>query len=539
MVEAESIFLDGHIYTLDGQNSITQAMATYEGRILAVGSIDKIKTLIGPLTKVVDLNGKAVLPGFSDAHCHVLLFGLGLLQIDLKSATSISAIVNAVDREAKLIPNDKWVRGWGYNDNKLSEKRHPTRYDIDSVSHDHPVYLAHISGHMSMVNTKALQLAGINKDTPDPKGGIIDRDSSGQPTGVFKESAQDLIKRVLPPFTIDEVKKALAAANDRLLQEGITSVQDAWAGWIAPREFKGYQDAVKEGLLQVRVILMPDVESIKLKDGHFDFGFGIHSGFGNEQLKLGPLKIFIDGSLIGRTAALSQPYASDPNNKGFLVKSKEHILEQFRIAHEDGWQVAMHVIGDHAIEVALETIEKVMGKNAEQYRPRLEHCGVLREDLIQRIKSLGAVVVTQPHFIWELGDGFREALGEERLKLTYPFASLRDIRIIAFSSDRPVVEGAPFIGIQAAVRRQTQSGASLVPEERITIEEAIRWYTLGAASAAFEEQIRGTLEPGKLADFIVLSENPFEVKPERISEIKIDLTVIGGKIVYKSQQNSS
>ena len=538
MVEAESIFLNGHIYTLDGQNSITQAMATYEGRILAVGSIDKIKTLIGPLTKVVDLNGKAVLPGFSDAHCHVLLFGLGLLQIDLRSATSISEIINAVDREAKLIPSDKWVRGWGYNDNKLSERRHPTRYDIDSVSHDHPVYLTHISGHMSMVNTKALQLAGVDKDTPDPKGGIIDRDGSGQPTGVFKESAQDFIKKVLPPFTIDEVKKALAAANDRLLQEGITSVQDAWAGWIAPMEFKGYQDAVKEGLLQVRVILMPDVESIKLKDGHFDFGFGIHSGFGNEQLKLGPIKIFIDGSLVGRTAALSQPYASDPNNKGFLIKSKEHILEQFRIAHEDGWQVAMHVIGDQAIEVALETIEKVMGKKAEQYRPRLEHCGVLREDLIQRIKSLGAVVVTQPHFIWELGDGFREALGEERLRLTYPFASLRDLHIIAFSSDRPVVEGAPIIGIQAAVRRQTQSGALLVPEEKITIEEAIRWYTLGAASAAFEEHIRGTLEPGKLADFIVLSENPFEVKPERISEIKIDLTVIGGKIVYKSQRNS-
>ncbi|MFL6486246.1 MAG: amidohydrolase [Nitrososphaera sp.] len=186
-------------------------MATYEGRILAVGSIDKIKRLIGPVTKVVDLNGKAVLPGFSDAHCHVLLFGLGLLQINLRSATSISEIINAVNREAKLIPGDKWVRGWGYNDNKLSERRHPTRYDIDSVSHDHPVYLTHISGHMSMVNTKALQLAGVDKDTPDPNGGIIDRDGSGQPTGVFKESAQDLIKKVLTPFTIDEVKKALAA----------------------------------------------------------------------------------------------------------------------------------------------------------------------------------------------------------------------------------------------------------------------------------------------------------------------------------------
>ena len=537
MVEAESLFLNGRIYTLDEQNSTTQAMATYEGKILAVGSVDKIKKLRGPLTKVVDLNGKSVLPGFSDAHCHILLFGLGLLQIDLRSATSISEITNAVDKQAKLVPTDKWVRGWGYNDNKLSERHHPTRYDIDSVSHDHPVYLTHISGHMCVVNTKALELAGIKKDTPTPNGGIIDRDGSGQPTGLFKEAAQNFIKRVLPPFTIDEVKKALATANNLFLEEGITSVQDAWAGWIAPKEFMAYQDAVREELLQVRVILMPDVESIQVKDGHFDFGFGLHSGFGNERLKIGPIKIFIDGSLIGRTAALTQPYASDPNNKGIL-KNKELILEQFRMAHEGGWQVAMHVIGDRAIEIALETIEKVMGKNAEQYRPRLEHCGVLRKDLIQQIKSLGAVVVTQPHFIWELGDGFQEALGDERLKLTYPFASLRDLPIVAFSSDRPVVDGAPFLGIQAAVCRQTQSGAPLVPEEKITVEEAIRWYTIGAASAAFEEQIRGTLEPGKLADFIVLSENPFEVESERISAIKIDLTVIGGKIVYKSQQSS-
>jgi predicted amidohydrolase YtcJ len=535
MIQADNVFLNGRIYTLDVRNTIVHALATHNNRILAVGNDGDIKTLIGPHTQVINLNGKTVLPGFNDSHCHVLLFGLGLLQIDLRYATSISEITSAVNKEAKLMSNDKWVRGWGYNNNKLSEQRHPTRYDIDPVSHGHPVYLAHISGHMSMVNTKALELAGINRDTPDPTGGLIDRDASGQPTGVFKETAQDLIKRVLPSYTIEEVKKALAVANNRLLSEGITSIQDAWAGWIAPQEFRAYQEAIKEGLLQLRVILMPDIESVHLKDEHLDFGFGLHTGFGDERLKLGAIKIFIDGSLIGRTAALTQPYASDPNNKGFLVKSKKLISEQFRMAHEGGWQVAMHVIGDQAIEVALETIENVIGKNAKEYRPRLEHCGVLRPDLIQRIKSLGAVIVTQPQFISELGDGFRDALGEERLKLTYPFASLREISIVGFSSDMPVVQGAPLLGIQAAVCRLTQKGVLLVPEEKITTEEAVRWYTIGAASAAFEEHIKGTLEPGKLADFIVLSENPFEVESNRISAIKVQSTVIGGKIIYNAQ----
>ncbi|MFN4218015.1 MAG: amidohydrolase [Candidatus Bipolaricaulia bacterium] len=532
MVTAEAVFRRGRIYTLDAKNTVAQALAVRDGKILAVGSNEEMKALSGPHTKVFDLEGRTVLPGFHDAHCHVLLFGFGLLQIDLRSATRIADIVQAVSERVKQTPKGEWVRGWGYNDNKLQERRHPTRHDLDPISTDHPVFLVHVSGHMSVANSKALECAGITRETPNPEGGLIERDTTGEPTGVLKETAQELVKRVLPPYSLEEAKHALAAANKRFLSEGITSVQDAWAGWIVPQEFRAYQEAVEEGLLQVRVALMPDVESLPVKDGRFDFGWGLHTGFGSERVKLGPIKIFLDGSLIGRTAALTQPYACDPNTKGFLVKSEERIFEQVCMAHAGGWQVAMHTIGDRAIEVGLEAIERAMGQDAHKYRPRLEHCGVLRPDLIARMKQLGVVIVTQPHFIWELGDGFRWALGEERLQLTYPLASLRGLPV-AFSSDRPVVEGKPLIGIQAAICQKTQTGAFYVPHEKITIGEALRWYTVGAAYSIFEEQIKGTLEPGKLADFIVLSEDPFEVEPEQLSAIQVLATAIGGKIVYE------
>ena len=269
-----------------------------------------------------------------------------------------------------------------------------------------------------------------------------------------------------------------------------------------------------------------------MKNGRFDFAFGLNTGFGNDRLRLGTIKIFNDGSLIGRTAAVSQPYADLPDTAGFLLKSAETIHEQVRLAHAGGWQVAMHAIGDRAIEVGLDAIESAMGSEAARFRPRLEHCGILRPDLIERIRRLGVVIVTQPRFITELGDGFRAALGEERLKLTYPFAGLRDLPV-AFSSDRPVVQGAPLLGIEAAVTEQTGSGAAYVPQEAITTEEALRWYTQGAAYSTFEEQEKGTLAPGKWADFVVLDSDPLRTSSQELAKIEVLKTVVGGEMVFQ------
>ncbi len=529
MLYAESVFRHGHLLTFDPTQPAAQALAARDGKILAVGSEDDLAPLIGPRTKVIDLEGCAVIPGFHDAHCHILLFGLSLVEVNTHAAATMAEVVEAVATHVQRASPGQWIRGGGYNENKLAERRHPSRADLDPVSPYNPIFLSHISGHMAVANSRALSLAGITRNTPDPEGGVIERDARGEPTGLLKETAQELVKKILPPYTLAETKAALAAAGKQMAAEGITSAQDAWAGWIAPEEFRAYQEATTEGVLPQRIRLMVDVERLIIKDGRFDFALGLRTGFGNERLKLGAIKLFLDGSLIGRTAALSAPYANAPDTCGLLVKSEETIRAQAAMAHRGGWQVGMHAIGDRAIEVGLDAIEAVMGADAARFRPRLEHCGILRPDLIERIRRLGVVIVTQPRFITELGDGFRMALGEERLRLTYPMACLRGLPV-AFSSDRPVVNGAPLLGVQAAAMQRTGSDAAYVPEEAIIVEEALRWYTLGAAYSAFEEKEKGSLTPGKWADFVVLSRDPLDTPPEAVDEIRVLSTIVGGVV---------
>ena len=529
----DAVFLSGNILTLDGRGRRVEALAVLHGRIVALGSTREIRRLAGPKTRRHDLAGATVIPGFNDAHCHILSFGLTLLQVNLKAATRVAEIVGAIAARARRTPEGRWIRGHGYNDNKLAELRHPTRQDLDPVSASRPVWLQHTSGHMGVANSLAFAKAGIGRDTPDPEGGIIERDARGEPTGLLKETAQRLVRDAIPPVPLDEAKAALAAAGRRFVAEGLTSAQDARAGSLVPSELRAYQDVTAEGRLPLRTSLLLDVDALPVADGGLAFGFGLHSGFGSERLRLGGMKLFLDGSLIGRTAALTAPYASDPGTRGFLVKPEEKIRFQVAEAARAGWQVCMHAIGDRAIEVALATVDGVMGARARRLRPRIEHCGVLRPDLIRAIRQRGIVIVTQPRFIAELGDGFRRALGDERLQLCYPLRSLRACRV-AFSSDRPVVEGAPLLGIEAAVTEATASGAPYVPAERIGVLEAIRWYTEGGAYAQFREGELGTLEVGKWADLSALAADPQSVPPGDLGRIKVVLTAVGGKVVYRA-----
>jgi predicted amidohydrolase YtcJ len=533
MLYAEQVFGRGRIYTLDPQQPIAEALAVLGGRLVAVGQVGDIGALIGPRTTVVDLEGATVVPGFHDAHCHILLFGLSLVEVNTRAAARMSDVVEAVRSAALNRPAGAWIRGGGYNENKLAEQRHPSRADLDAAAPEHPAFISHVSGHMAVANTRALSLAGITGNTPDPPGGAIERDGHGEPTGLLKEAAQELVKRVLPPYSLAEVEGALAAAGKKMAAEGITSAQDAWAGWIAPEEFRAYQAASADGRLPQRVRLMVDVERLHMSNGRFDFALGLHTGFGTPKLKLGAIKLFLDGSLIGRTAALSEPYLNAPETTGLLTKTPNDICAQVAAAHLGGWQVAMHAIGDAAIQAGLDAIQAVMGPEAARFRPRLEHCGVLRPDLIDRIRRLGVIVVTQPRFIFELGDGFRAALGDTRLRLTYPLASLRALPV-AFSSDRPVVDGAPLLGLQAALAQRTASGRPYAPGEAITPEEALYAYTLGAAYSAFEEDQTGSLQAGKWADFVVLGKDPLRTAPERLHAVPILSTVVGGEVVYSA-----
>ncbi len=530
-MHAELVLLGARVHTLDPASPRAEALATWQGRVLAVGRREDVLPLIGPGTRVVDARGATVLPGFHDAHCHVLLFGLSLVEVNVRQATSVAQVVQIVASQVQKTPPGRWIRGGGYNDNILG--RHPTREDLDPVSPHHPVWLYHVSGHMGVANTQALTLAGISRETPDPPGGHIVRDAAGEPTGLLLETAQDLIKRVLPAYTLEEIKAALAAAGRQMATEGITAVQDAWAGWIAPEEFRAYQEAVEEGLLPQRVWLMVDVEQLHVRDGRFDFAFGLHTGFGGDRLRLGALKIFIDGSLIGRTAAMREPYADPPGTTGMLVKERDTLVELVRRAHAGGWQVAMHAIGDRAVEVGLDAVEQVMGPEAARFRPRIEHCCLAPPDLLQRIRRIRPVVVTQPRFLYELGDGYRFALGDERLRWLLPMAGLRGVPV-ALSSDRPVVDGAPLKGIQAAVTRTTRGGWALAPEESLSVDEAVRAYTVGGAYAAFAEGELGTLSVGKWADFVVLDRDPFSAELDELEGIRVLYTVVGGKVIHQA-----
>ncbi len=532
-IAPDAILVGGDILTLDAHDRRVEALAVLHGRIVALGTTREIRALAGPRTRRHDLGGATVVPGFNDAHCHVLSFGLTLLQVNLKAARRVADVTAAVAARARRTPDGAWVRGHGYDDNKLAELRHPTRADLDEAAPGHPVWLQHTTGHMGVASSLALARAGISRDTPDPEGGVIDRDPGGAPTGVLKETAQALLRAAIPPVPLEQAKAALAAAGARFVAEGLTSVQDARAGSLVPQELRAYQEATSDGRLPVRTSLLVDVEALPVVDGRVELGFGLTSGFGTDRLRLGGVKIFLDGSLIGRTAAMTAPFASDPHTSGFLLKPEAALRRQVDQVTGAGWQVCMHAIGDRAIDVAIAAVDGALGARARARRPRVEHCGVLRRDQIPAIRRRGMVVVTQPRFITELGDGFRRALGEARLRYCYPLKSLRGCRV-AFSSDRPVVDGAPLGGIEAAVTQLTASGAPYVPREGIDVLEAIRWYTMGGAFAQFRETELGTLEVGKWADLCALAHDPRRVTPTEIARIPVVLTAVGGAVVHRA-----
>ncbi len=541
-INPDTVFINGHLVTVDEANPRACAMAVRGEWIVAVGNDEEIRALRGPETREVDLGGLVVIPGFNDAHNHMLSFGLGLQHLDLRrpGLRRVEDIVALVAERVHERPTGTWVVGRGYDDNKLEGHRHPTRRELDVVSPDHPVLLGHTSGHMIVVNGAALKEAGIDRSSADPPGGRIVRDATGEPTGLLQETAQALVNRLLLPRSLDEVIHALGAASSRYLSQGITSAQEAGVGGTSPLELAGYQEAVRRGQLQVRVNLMIGVSQLhetlgkKGEQPRFGLDMGLHSGFGDHRLRIGPVKIFADGSLIGRTAALFDGYETEPDNIGFYATAPKILREQILRAHESGWQVAVHAIGDRAVSFVLDCYEEALDRHPRaDHRHRVEHCGVLNNTLIDRIAELGVIPVPQQRFIYELGDGFIANLGRDRVQLTYPQRTLID-RCVLFpgSSDRPVVDGAPLLGIESAVNQMTAHGQPYVPEERITAEEALRAYTLHSAYCSFEEHIKGSLEPGKLADFAVLDRDLTSVPSDQLSDIQIVATAVGGRFRF-------
>jgi predicted amidohydrolase YtcJ len=528
-----TLLTNATVITLDPATPVANAVGIRGDRIAWVGDRRDAPDDFAGQHREVDLGGATVAPGFVDAHHHLMTLGFWMTQINCAypAVSAIGDIVEGVKAKAAETPAGEWILGRGYDDNKLRERRHLTRGDLDAVSPHHPVMIRNASGHMCVVNSFALRQAGITGQSVSPFGGHIHLDASGEPSGLLQEKAQELLGVPFLPTDKVKLRECLRLAGKAYLSAGVTSGHEA--GIFGPAEFSVLQEAWTDGSLALRTYMMirtPFLDALE--------GVGFYSGFGDDRLRVGSLKVISDGSLIGRTAAVCHPYEDGDHEDalGLTMFSQEELDDIVWRGHRAGWQLAIHAIGDRAIDMCLNAYEAALARLPRpDHRHRIEHCGIMRHDIIERMARLGVLAIGQPPFIAEFGDGFLQHLGAERCQLTYPLKSLLDAGIPAVgSSDSPVSSYQPLIGIQAAVTERTVSGASFAPAEALTVEEALAAYTHNAAYAAFDEDKKGTITVGKYADFVVLGRDPRVEPPDTISQIPVAATIRGGEFVYEA-----
>ena len=530
---ADLVLLNGKVVTVDAENSIAEAVAVKNGLILDVGRSEEIKKFVGPGTRVIDLEGRTVLPGFIDSHTHPPSAGTRLFAVDLRSppAKSIGKVLRRIKERAEKTPPGKWIRVSNYNDLKLVERRHITRWELDEVAPETPVFVAKETGHLYVVNSRALEIAGITMETPDPPGGKIDRDpETGEPTGLLYETAGALVMRHIPPYTVEEVKEGLRKVFRQFVEWGITTTHDAGADATSIR---AYQEMLEEGEMPIRVLLMVRRDLLD----HLT-GLGIRSGFGNERLKIMSVKLMADGSGAGGSAAVYQPQHRGTKGLGIMVTPPEELKRLTVRAHEAGLRVSIHAIGDRAIDAALDAIEEAQRRRpVEDMRHRVEHCSLCTPRQMERIKRLGVVPSVSIGYMWGIGDDYLENFGPERARWLHPLRSMIDRGIIAAgNSDYAVSTGNPLIQIYEAVTRKTMTGQVVYAPEGISVMEAIRLYTWNGAYIGKEEDVKGSIEPGKYADMVVLDRDILVVPPEEIKDIRVLMTIVGGEIVYERKE---
>jgi hypothetical protein len=524
--------IHGNILTMDQKRPKAQAVVVQDDKIIAIGSDDQIISQIDASTEVIDLKGRTLLPGFIDCHAHPMSFGLAQKEVDCTTPPggSIRDIIERIREAANEKQEGKWIIGRGYDDFSLKEKRHPNRWDLDVASPKNPVLITRICAHISVVNSVALKLANITKDTENPQGGQIDKDpKTGEPTGVLRERAIEIVSRIVPSTTEEELREAINRASLDFVSRGVTSVTDAGISLAA--EVRAYQEAVRKDGMPLRVSMMYSLDLLPQLEA-----LGISTGFGDKRLKVGGIKIVLDGSMTGRTAAVSHPYRDDPENTGIMYYSQDELDKLVLKAHKAGFQIGIHAIGDRAINSALDAFESALQKvPVEDHRHRIEHCGICNPTIISRLKKLRIIPVPQPIFLYGSGESYRAGLSDEGTAWSYPLGSfLKEDIPVPMSSDS-LGSMDPLLGIYTAVTRKTFEGKDVGPVQRISAEEALRAYTINSAYADFDENIKGSIEIGKLADFVVLSDDPCTVDSEIIKDLKVELTIIGGKTVYRKE----
>ncbi|HEY7426434.1 MAG TPA: amidohydrolase [Gemmataceae bacterium] len=520
--------LNGVVYTVDERRPKAEAFAIRHGRFVAVGSTAEIRKLITRHTQVIDAADATVVPGFIDAHCHPAASGADhLFNVDC-DRRSIAEIKEAIRTRTGRTKEGDWVFGFKYDDTKLSDNRPLTRADLDDAAPKHPVRVTHRGGHTAVYNSLAFRLAGITRDTPDPEGGKFGRDGEGGLTGFVAEKAVDKVKK-LPVPTREQGQAGVKLIGELMTAAGLTSVHDADADRA---NFLAYQDARAAGELPFRVYVLarPDLfESFKAA--------GLRNGFGDERLRIGGLKLFVDGSASERTMRMSKPYVGRPNDYGILVTNQDKLNEQIRDAHLHQFQVGVHANGDVAIDMVLNAYEL-----AQRVRPRpdarhrIEHCTLVNPALLKRIAAAGVIPTPFYTYVHYHGDKWGQ-YGEERLKWMFAHRSFLDHGIkVAGASDYVPGPFEPLMAIQSMVTRKDLKGRTWGANQKIRVTEALRVCTLHGAYASFEEKLKGSITIGKLADFVILAKDPHKVEPDQIKEIKLVRTVIGGRTVYPKER---
>lgn len=516
--KADLILHNANVITLDQATPGATAVAIKGSRILRVGTEDDVESARGPKTEVIDCHGKTVLPGFNDAHCHPLALAVTLLSVDCGPSLvrSISDIEARISQQATRVPQGNWIRANGYNEFYLREKRHPNRWDLDKAAPDHPVKLTHRTGHACVLNSLALRLLGISGETPEPEGCLIDRDlDSGEPNGLLLEM-NDRIDRLVPRLSDEEILTGVRLADREFVSHGVTSVQDAtWSN--SPGRWQAFQRYKENRELHPRVSMMVGVDELQAFESADVFD---RSG-ASAALRPGAVKIVIH------------------TTTGTLCPTQEVLNRLVYQAHTTGHQVAIHADERVTVEAAATALEHALSRVPKaDHRHRIEHCSVCPPSLAGRLKRLNALVVTQPAFVYYSGERYLATVPPEDLKWLYPVGSLcADGLIVAGSSDAPVVPLNALAGIYAAITRTTEAGQSLLPEQGISRAEALRLCTVNAAYGSFEEDIKGSITSGKLADLVILSDDPTRVPSEEIRAIEVAMTIIDGEIVWQRQGN--
>ena len=507
---ADLILYNANVVTLDSNCPGAQLVAVRNGKVLVVTNNEALAEFRGPKTTIIDCRGQTVLPGFNDAHCHLVALAKSLISLNVGPARvcSILDIQQEIKKLAQNLPQGSWISVYGYNEFYLAEKRHPTRWDLDEASSVHPVKLTHRSGHAHVLNSLALALVGISKETPDPPGGIIERElETGEPNGLLYDMG-DCLSKIVPPLSDSELERGIKLANQELLSLGITSIQDAspendFQRWQMFQRWKG------EGSLKCRLSLMLGAEGFNRykKEGLPHDMSGIH---------LGGVKIVLQ------------------ETTGQLSPSWEELEQIVPRIHQSDLQVAFHAVEETTIEAACSILERMLRKSPRpDHRHRIEHCSVCRPEMAKRLASLGAMVVTQPAFIYYNGDRYLKTVPEKQLKHLYPLATLLKVGVqVAAGSDCPVVPPNPLTGIYAAISRRAETGEAVFSQECISPLEALHMYTVNAAYASFEEGSKGSIMPGKFADLVVLSDDPTKVPTEEVKDLQVEMTIIDGGVVW-------